>query len=169
MTPVERACTLLVLRHAKSERDLPDVADHDRPLNERGQRDAPRMGRLAREKHLLPDLIITSTARRARETAAGFVAGSRFGGEVQPVESLYLAAPRAYLTMLSSVGEDVGRVMVVGHNPGVEELVKQLTGQATSMPTAALAEIVLPIARWSELDDSTRGELRGVWRPKEPA
>ena len=88
--------TLLILRHAKSDWETPDVADHDRPLNGRGKRDAPRMGRLLRDENLVPDLIISSTAKRARKTAKLVAEASGYEGEIRLAETLYLAGPEAY-------------------------------------------------------------------------
>ena len=80
---------------------------------------------------------------------------------------LYLAEPNEIVAVLRSVKElNAGTVMVVGHNPGLEHLVAQLTGDEQDLPTAALAQIVLPIDEWRDLDLSTRGTLEGVWRPR---
>jgi phosphohistidine phosphatase len=159
--------TLLILRHAKSSWKQPDQADHDRPLNERGKSDAPRVGRLLREEDLVPDLIVSSTAKRARKTAAKVAEGSGYGGEIQLSDELYLAPPKTYLGVLRQVADAHSRVMVVGHNPGLEELLTLLTGDESSLPTAALAYITLPIDRWSELNTGTRGHLVNLWTPKE--
>jgi phosphohistidine phosphatase len=163
----ENMKTLLLLRHAKSDWSDPQVADHDRPLNKRGKRDAPRMGRLLQDENLLPDLILTSTAKRTRKTAEAIIAVSDYTGKVKAKPALYLAGPEAYITVLRSVPDKYRRVMVVGHNPGLEELLEQLTGTMTILPTAALAEVELPITQWRELGEETKGELRGVWRPRE--
>jgi phosphohistidine phosphatase len=160
----QRMKSLLVLRHAKSDRHDSEVADHDRPLNERGRRDAGRMGQRLRDENLLPDLILTSTARRARETVELLVSASGYAGDVTAQATFYLAGPEQYLTAVSGVNDAHGRVMVVGHNPNLEQLVERLTGTVTTLATTTLVEIVLPIARWRELDGETRGELRGVWR-----
>jgi phosphohistidine phosphatase len=167
VTLPEAVKSLLVLRHAKSDWRDPGVVDHDRPLNERGARDADRMGRLLRDENLVPDLIIASTAKRARETVKALVSASAFAGDITRKRAFYLAGPGAYIKGLSDVKDAHQRVMVVGHNPGLEELVERLTGTLTTMPTASLVEIVLPITYWRDLGGETRGELRGVWRPRE--
>jgi len=125
--------TLLILRHAKSSWSHPGLSDHDRPLNKRGKRDAPRMGQLLREEGLLPDLIISSSAKRAKTTA-----------ERVSNESGY-----------------------VGHNPSMEELVEILTGEYQRFPTAALAQVELPIDQWGEFDEDIEGKLVNLWLPKE--
>ena len=161
--------TLLVLRHAKSSWDDAALDDHERPLNKRGRRDAPRMGELVREHGLIPDVVISSDAVRARLTAEAVVEAARYAGEILLDRRLYLAGPADILSLLRTVGEKAETVMIVGHNPGLEELVAQLTGDWQNLPTAALAQIVLPIDRWRDLNLSSRGTLVGHWGPKELA
>jgi phosphohistidine phosphatase len=151
--------TLLVLRHAKSDWRNPRLADHDRPLNKRGKREAARLGRRLREQGLLPDLILVSTAKRTRKTVAGLVAGGAYAGKHKARRAFYLAGPKAYLKVLRGVPDKYRRVMVVGHNPGLEQLVAQLTGKGTTLPTAALARLSLPITRWRKLGKATKGKL----------
>ena len=162
-----RLKTLLILRHAKSSWKYDDLADHDRPLNNRGRRDAPRIGRLLAEKELLPDLIISSSARRARRTAELVAENSGCEGEIQLERDLYAAEPEAYRDALRRLGGDHRRVMVVGHNPGLEDLLEELTGDWERMPTAALAQVELPIDEWEQFDEEVEGRLVGFWRPKE--
>jgi phosphohistidine phosphatase len=163
-----RMKTVLVLRHAKSSWDDSALGDHERPLNKRGRRDGPLMGDLVREQRLTPDVIISSDAVRARMTADAVAEAAGYTGEVLRDRLLYLAGPDDILAVLRSVAEaNTGTVMIVGHNPGLEEFVAQLTGEHEALPTAALAQIVLPIKRWRDLDASTRGTLVGLWRPKE--
>lgn len=160
--------TLLVLRHAKSSWNDGALADHDRPLNERGERDAPRMGNLLRQQRLTPDVIISSDAVRARMTAEAVAEAARYAGEIRLEPLLYGAAPDDILVVLRAAPDsNAATVMIVGHNPGLEALVGQLTGERQDLPTAALAQIDLPIDRWRDLDESTRGTLVDLWRPKE--
>ena len=158
--------TLLVLRHAKSSWRQAGLADHDRPLAERGHRDAPRMGRLLRWKRLLPGTILTSSAKRARLTAEAVAAWSAFEGEVTVEPRLYLADVATIIDIVCHAETDVRRVLLVGHNPGLEQLVGELTGEVERLPTAALAQLDLPIEHWRELDRSTRARLVRVWRPR---
>ncbi len=161
--------TLLILRHAKSSWKEANLDDHDRPLNKRGKRDAPLMGALLRREELLPDLILSSTARRARATTELVVEESGCEGEAQFLRDLYAAGPEAYIEALSELSNHYECVMVVGHNPGLEELLEWLTGDYEPMPTAALAQVQLPIQSWEELMDldETEASLLNLWRPKE--
>lgn len=159
--------TLLILRHAKSSWDNAQLTDYERPLTSRGKQDAPLMGKLLREQDLVPDLIITSSAERALATAEAVALASGYEQEIHPTRSFYHADPEAYLDVLRQLDDSLERVMVVGHNPGMEELVEELTGSWEQMSTAALAQVSLPIDHWRELEDGTTGELVNVWRPKE--
>lgn len=160
--------TLLVLRHAKSSWDDAALDDHEQPLNKRGRRDGPRMGKLAREYRLTPDVIITSDATRARLTAKAVAETAGYAGEILLDPHLYMASAAGILSVVRTVRETKAwSVMIVGHNPGLENLVAQLTGNQQDLPTAALAQIVLPIHEWRDLKLSTHGTLFGLWRPKE--
>jgi phosphohistidine phosphatase len=159
--------TLLVLRHAKSSWSHSGLADHERPLNTRGRRDGPRMGELMRDDGLIPDVLISSDAVRARLTAEAVAEAAGFTGDILLDERLYLASPGDIVALLQSVDANAGTVMIVGHNPGLEELLDHLTREAVDLPTAALAQVALPIDQWRDLTLSTRGVLVGHWRPNE--
>lgn len=159
--------TLLVLRHAKSSWKHRETSDHDRPLNKRGERDAPRMGRLVAAHGLCPDIIVSSTAKRARWTADEVAQHAGYVGTVQLERRLYLASPDEIVDVVRSVAGPARRVMVVGHNPGLEDLVARLTGRPETLPTAALAQIHLSIRSWKDLGAAGAGTLAGAWRPRE--
>ncbi len=158
--------TLLILRHAKSSWEDVSLADHDRPLKKRGRRDAPRMGRWLREQNLLPDLILTSTAQRARETTRLATEAADYTGPIREVHALYHAEPEEIVGVLRTIEEPHEHVMIVGHNPGLELLLEALVDAWHRLPTATLAQVRLPLPRWRALTLTTRGELRGVWRPR---
>jgi phosphohistidine phosphatase len=159
--------TLLVLRHAKSSWKDSNLADHDRPLNERGRSDAPRMGTLLAREDLVPDLIISSSAKRAAKTAKDVAKNCGYEDEIIYTRHLYAAWPESYVEVLQDLKAGYKRVMVVGHNPGLEELVEELTGEWVRMPTAALAQIDLEIDNWSDLGLQESGDLMNIWVPKE--
>ena len=159
--------TLLIFRHAKSSWDDPNLPDQERPLSPRGRKDAPRVGKLLHKQELLPDLVLCSSALRTRQTAELALKEAGYTREVRVVDELYAAAPEAILEALATLPDAVQRVMVIGHNPGLEELLFYLTGERQPLPTAALAQIDLPIQSWSEMRAAPKGVLVGIWRPKE--
>ena len=159
--------TLLILRHAKSSWKDEKLDDHDRSLNKRGLNDAPRMGKLMKEHDLVPEYILSSSAVRARLTAELVAEHSGYEGEIGGGRELYSFASEDYLDALEKLDDGYVRVMVVGHNPGLEELAEWLTGVYTSLPTASLAVVRLDINHWSELEEGGVGELVQVFRPRE--
>ncbi len=161
--------TLLIMRHAKSSWKDQDSPDHDRPLNKRGKNDAPRMGKLLKDEDLLPDIIMSSTAVRAKKTAELVAKACKYKGKIVLNHSLYGAEPPAYLKILEGLSDKHMSALVVGHSPSVEETVELFTGSPdVIMPTCALAQISLPIQNWAELKkQKIKGELLKIWRPKE--
>ncbi|MBC7898498.1 MAG: histidine phosphatase family protein [Saprospiraceae bacterium] len=157
---------LFILRHAKSSWDQPDLADFDRPLNHRGLIAAPFMGELIARKKYLPDVIISSPAKRARQTALLIKEAAGAAADIRYEERIYEASPQALKQIVSELDEDISSVMIVGHNPGIEGFIKYLTGRLEAMPTAALASIKLDLEKWSNLS-SESGDLEEVVRPKE--
>jgi len=159
--------TLYVMRHAKSSWKDASLADHDRPLNKRGRRAAPRMGAYLAGLGDLPERIVSSTAVRARATAEAVRAALGEGVGLREDDRLYLAGVRDILGIVSETEDSVGRLMVVGHNPGLESLVESLAGEFVRMPTCAVAVIDLGEVRWRALGPGTRGTLRAVYCPRE--
>ena len=126
------------------------------------------MGDLVRVRRLSPDVIISSDAIRARLTAEAVAETARSPGKILFDPRLYLADPDSIVAVLQTVpGTKAETVMIVGHNPGLEGLIARLTGERVDLPTAALAQIVLPIVRWRDLTVSTGGTLLALWRPKD--
>lgn len=162
--------TLLLLRHAKSSWSDPDLADHDRPLNSRGKTSAPMMGALILEQGLTPDLIITSTAKRARKTAKKVAKACSYRGKIRQDPELYLTGSEGYLQAIHSAGDsDANNLMLIGHNPDMEDVLSLLTGRAERMPTATLAVIRLDVADWADVQFDERAVLQAIWRPRELA
>ena len=159
--------TLLLLRHAKSSWKHPELVDHDRPLNKRGKRAAPLMGTLLQDEDLIPDFILCSSAVRAHTTALLVAKACTYKGKIKPTRKLYLAGPQTYVEVLRDINEEHTRVLVVGHNPGLEGFIETLTGEAMAMPTGALAYVELSLQHWRDLDLKTECKLVNVWRPKD--
>lgn len=163
---------LLLLRHAKSDWGDPDLADHDRDLAPRGLKAAPRMGRLLRRRGLVPDLVLCSTARRARRTWELASAELASPPPVRHLRGLYLATPAQMLAAIRR--QPPGRLLLVGHDPGMHHLAIQLAAEGEpealgslneKFPTAALAWLQLDIAAWQ---DVAPGRLAGFFRPRRP-
>ena len=163
--------TLFLLRHAKS--DWPAGArDFDRPLNARGKAAALAMGEELRRLGLAADHILASPAARVEETLAMVADG--YGGRmaVNFHEDLYLASPETLLAFIRETENEHDRVLVIGHNPGLQQLALQLgaTGPThdaitAKYPTGALAEIELPIERWAEAEEP--GRIVRFLRPRD--
>lgn len=161
---------LLIMRHAKSSWADPGMTDHQRPLNQRGQRAAPQMANWLAEHDCVPDLILSSTAVRAVQTAKLVVShcAGLHAEQIHYVDAFYHAPPKVYLENLAEIVEpNIQTVMVVGHNPGLEELVLKLSGEFEAMPTAAIAQLVFEIENWSEVLLRSEVKLLEVVRPKE--
>lgn len=131
---------LTLVRHAKSSWNNEGQSDHDRVLNERGRKDAPVMAQRLVDQNCIPDFILISTANRARQTA-GFLIDA-FGLSAEQVQfdrQLYLASPNAILNAVSGTNNEHNHVMVVAHNPGLEQLCNELARQELPpMPTLAV-------------------------------
>ncbi len=149
---------LMIIRHAKSSWDDAGLRDYDRPINARGEHDAPLMGRYLAGQGWKPQLVLCSPARRTRQTAAYLLA--QFDGDMPAVqweEGLYLASASTLLQYIHAVPSDIGMLAVIAHNPGVSELFYRLCGgQAETMPTCAVAVIDCPVQPWSGLNCGTR-------------
>ncbi len=158
---------LLILRHAKSSWDFAELSDHDRPLNNRGKRDAPRIGRKLLKEGLIPQVIISSSAIRAYSTAEEVAKVCGYDGEIVVDSSLYGSGYIAYLNVLRIQNDRLDIIMLVGHNPDSEQLLEILTGKMVTMPTCTVACVKLLIRKWKELNTQTKGELVNIWRPKE--
>ena len=147
--------TLLLLRHAKSSWDDPLQSDYDRPLNARGRKAAIRMGQFLRESDFSPEIVLCSSSTRTRETA-----DLVFGPDLSRVniivrDDLYPASPDQIAEVLHDVSEPASCVMLIGHNPGFEELLARMTGESTDFPTAALAQIEVKLNAWSQFSSET--------------
>jgi len=150
--------TLLILRHGKAAPEGRG-SDHERPLTKHGKRAAELVGNLLRFEGPMPDQILSSNAERARDTARRVAAAAGFDGVVQELDELYLAEPDAYIEALREHAGTAERVLVVGHNPGLEALALLLTGEPVSLPTAGLVVCELPIRSFRELSLQVRGKM----------
>jgi len=146
---------LTLVRHAKSDWSLPGQNDWDRPLNKRGQRDAPEMARRLRSRRLKPDLVLSSPAVRALTTAAVMARELKVpAANVIQDERLYLAAPADLLEVIRELGGEAKHLMVFGHNPGMTDCANRLSAgdHIDNLPTCGVFTAQFDIAAWSELD-----------------
>lgn len=170
--------TLFILRHAKSDRDNPALKDHDRPLNERGRDAAPKMGAYIKAQGYKPDVILCSTSRRTVETY-DLIKEALGEANVKFEETLYLAEKRHLIDRLRWLEDDLKSAMIIGHNPGLEELANAIAASPKKekeerlhrrmrekFSTAALAVITLPITAWRDAKPGT-GKLVDFMRPKD--
>lgn len=163
---------LLLLRHAKSDWNQ-DAGDFDRPLNARGQRDATRIGRWVHEQGLQPDVVLSSPARRAAQTAEAVCAHMDFApADITWDARIYLASVSTLLNVLAELPAQARRVILIGHNPGLEDLLLYLAPVAEQrrhadklLTTATLAQLHLPKDSWT-LQQHT-ATLRQFIRPRD--
>lgn len=159
--------TLLLMRHAKSSWDNDSLNDYDRPLNERGKRDAPRMGEFILDKKLVPDLIISSSAKRAQETTNKIAQGCAYTGEIKTTEGLYGVSAENCINIIKSTDNKHNSLLIVGHNPATEEILAQLTDRHERIPTATIIHLEIAIKEWSILTIESNVVLKDIFRPKE--
>ena len=168
--------TLLLFRHAKSSWDDPSLDDHDRPLAPRGIRDAPRMGRFIAHLDSPPDLILCSTAVRTRETLRLALAPmlEAVVPEISFDRDLYEVSARQILGIISATPDSVATMMVIGHNPGMQDLALHLVGSGelearrrlhAKYPTAAVAMIRVSVSSWRDIGPGC-GSLEAFMTPK---
>jgi phosphohistidine phosphatase len=167
---------LTILRHAKSSWDDPKLADFDRPLNQRGWKASRRMGRELKRRKMHFDLCVASTAARVRETLDGLVEGyGEPGFEIRFEAKIYDATVATLLELVHELPDSARAPLLVGHNPGLENLILRLSGDdsnglrsriAEGYPTAALAVIELHAGRWKEVDSGS-GEIVELILPRE--
>jgi phosphohistidine phosphatase len=169
----EKERELLVLRHGKSDWNSDAKRDFDRPLAKRGRKDADRMGAWLRKRGLRPDLVVSSPAKRAKQTTLRILEALELDEAVVKWEPrVYEAGRKSLLAVLAELPRSARRVLLVGHNPALEDLVHHLAAEEIPtpkngkfLPTAALAHFVLP-QDWGRLERG-KGDLVSLVRPKD--
>lgn len=149
----------MLMRHAKSDWAAGAHDDHSRPLNDRGVRSAERMGEVVRDLGLIPDLVISSTATRARSTAELSRLRGGWSSRLVLDDRLYGASFADTLAIAAATGDDHDRIMLVGHEPTWSQTLHHLTGARAAMKTATIADVELSIPRWADLSTATTGVL----------
>lgn len=158
---------LYLVRHAKSSWDDASLADRDRPLNKRGRRSAPDMGRRMAEQGHIPDLIISSPAKRAYSTAKKFAKELDYDkADIIRHDDLYFSGVFSMCEVLEAVDDQYEKVMMVGHNPVMTSLLNSLCDVSVfNMPTSAVAIIRFDMDSWTNLEEES-GVLLGYGFPK---
>ena len=150
---------LVLIRHAKSSWSNPLQSDYDRPLNERGVKDAPDMGKRLKKAHITPDLIIASTARRAAETAKKVAAEVGYPEDkILWQEKLYHCISSVFDEVAQEIADDVKTAYIVAHNPGITSYVNELSPKfrIDNMPTCAIAAAEADIKDWYDWPGAER-------------
>lgn len=166
---------LAILRHAKSSWDDPGLDDFNRPLNERGWKAARRLGRELERRGLKFDLVLSSTSARTRETLDGVQQHFEFNAPIQFEQELYLAGEARLRSIVQALDEQVKTPLIVGHNPGLELLLTDLTTDdrrglrqrvSGKFPTGSFAIVELPASHWAEIEPAS-GEIVELILPKD--
>src|SRR5437660_1486803 len=158
--------TLFLIRHAKSSWDDTALPDKDRPLGDRGRRDAPKMGKRLAKRDVKPDLILSSPARRALTTAE--IIAKKLDYKLKHIvvdDRLYAGAVHDLLNVVHKLGDKLERVMLFGHNPELTELAHRLSSEITHMPTCAVAEFTFNAKSWSNIGKAKLAKGRLLARP----
>ena len=152
---------LLLVRHAKSSWDQAGLSDFDRPLNERGKKDAPEMAKRVKEKGVELDHLVSSTAKRARKTAKYFA--EAFGlkkEDIQLIEALYGATPPEFVQAINELNDKFETVALFSHNPGITEFAGSLTNvRIEDMPTCAVFALQADTDSWKEFMNAEKSFL----------
>lgn len=159
--------TLLLMRHGKSSWKEKGLADEKRPLKKRGEEAAAKIGKMLKVNDMLPDLILSSPAKRAKSTAEIVAKECDYKHKIEFVDSFYMAEPNTYIARLKEVPAKVKCVLVVGHNPGLEAFLQMLDGHINAMPTGSLAIIKLNLQDWDEFSTESQGSITAFWDPEQ--
>lgn len=166
--------TLYLLRHAKSAWDRADLPDHERPLNQRGRDACKVLAEYWRRHHVLPAIVLCSSAARTQETLSRIADALDRDINAKVTEDLYMAEPKALLAAIRALDDNFASAMIIGHNPGLGELARQLTGSggahkvaslAEKFPTGGLATLSFDVSAWSKIKPG-RGLLKDYVTPR---
>lgn len=157
--------TLFLLRHGKSDRDAELGSDHERPLAPRGKRSARRAGQFLTRLGIEPQLVISSSAVRARRTAEEAAKAGKWAAPIDLARDLYLCPPRVVLEIAAAVDDSVERLLLAGHEPTLSGAIELLCGARVDFVTGALVRIDVPIVRWRDIE-TQQGRLLFLIPPR---
>lgn len=155
------------MRHAKSSWEGKNQDDWERPLSKRGKKDAERVGEFLKKEKLTPDLILASSAVRARETAEIVMDEMKYRADYCSLYRLYLAEVEVYVREIQKIPDEVQRALIIGHNPVLDSVLQMVGGKVETLSTSAVAQLSVPIDSWKDFNLETQGELVNLWRPKD--
>lgn len=158
--------TLYLLRHAKSSWKDESLLDIERPLNGRGRKASQTIGGFLKKEKTIPDLVLSSSAVRARQTTDIVMEAAGLSTDLRFDERIYEAGPQRLLEVVRQIEKSRETVLLVGHNPGLEKLLELLTGTVETMPTGTLSKIVLTASNWAGISDKG-GTLEWIVKPKQ--
>ncbi len=156
------------MRHAKSDWSNSNLSDFDRPLNNRGKKAASKMGLELKKRNIIPDLILSSPAKRAKTTADLFAQSNNYKQNITLINNFYLSTENTIINEMSCLDNKINTVMIVGHNPTMETLIQELTDYKVNkkMPTAAITILKAKLENWQEIFE-TNFDLGNYLIPKE--
>ncbi|AYJ80069.1 phosphohistidine phosphatase [Aliarcobacter cryaerophilus ATCC 43158] len=145
---------LILIRHSKSSWDNPFLEDFDRPLNKRGEKNAPFIAKILKQKGLTPDLIISSPSKRTKQTLDFFLKEFDFKNEIIFEESIYEAPFENLLKVIKNIDDRYKTIFLFGHNPGLNDLVAFLLGSfEENIPTSGVLKINFDIKKWENIKE----------------
>lgn len=160
--------SLLLMRHAKSSWDDPSLQDHERVLTARGQRDARLMGEHLAGQKLTPKIILCSSAKRAQQTAQYLIESFDSLPDVLFYNELYQSSVSTFVELLTGLHDStLSPVMIVGHNPEMDQAIRTLVGIEQRFSTACVAYLRFSAKSWVELSKRPQAKLIDFWRPKD--
>lgn len=159
--------TIYLVRHAKSSWDFPNLSDFDRPLNKRGKSNAPEMGKRLKKMKIIPDLLLASPANRALSTAVAIADAIGYPNDkIKTDEDIYHAGETQLLSIINNVKNEVGQLMLFGHNPGFTDLANILGNEwIDNVPTCGVVCLEFDVELWSEISPKT-GTIKFFDYPK---
>jgi phosphohistidine phosphatase len=150
--------TVLLIRHAKSSWDDPGLSDYDRPLNERGKKDAPRMAERLHERGIRIDAFVSSPAKRAKKTAEQFAKQYKLNPEdIIFKTELYMAGEEAFGSVLERLDDKIDCVAIFSHNPGITDFANSLTDASIdNIPTSGIFGVSVEAKKWSKFKEARK-------------
>ena len=157
--------TLIVLRHGKAEHHSSDGTDFDRGLTRQGLQDSTEVGSLLKARNLVPDYIVSSSAKRARMTADCVARECGCSAGICFTEQIYEASVPRLFSVVQEIDESAQVALIAGHNPGLWGLVESLSEPVPHYPTCAWTELQIDVEHWGEVTGSSQADLATFWHP----